>query len=422
MSMTNRKRSRWLKRLLFSGVLGAAAYGGSWWMRLPEQAPEFQTAKVARGELAQAVTATGQLSPVVKVQVGSQISGIIQSLSSDFNSPVKAGQVLTQLDPATYQAIVHQAEGYLTSARASLELARVNYQRSQRLEENELVSQSEHDKALADLHQAEAAVKINESNLERARVDLARCTIYSPIDGIVISRNVDVGQTVAASLSAPTLFFIANDLTRMQIEAHVAEADIGRIEVAQDVNFTVDAFPERTFHGKVAQVRNAPTNEQYVVTYETIIEVSNRDAKLKPGMTANVSIVTARRDNAIKIPNAALRWRPPAAVVGKDPALTASAAGAASKKSSKKSEPGSKKDKRKSERTVYVLSVQTDPVSGATNSVPHPLVIKTGITDGNHTEVLEGLQEGQQVLTGMTAAEQSLPLPQMFSLLTGRKK
>jgi len=417
--MTNSKYFRWLKRLLFCGILGAAGYAGWHWSQLPQEGPQFQTAKVTRGDLAQAVTASGQLNPVVKVQVGSQISGIIQKLSADFNSPVKAGQVLAQLDPSTYQAMVHQAEGSLASARASMELARLSYQRSQSLQKNELVSQSEHDKALADLHQAEAAVKINEANLEKVQVDLARCTIYSPIDGIVISRNVDVGQTVAASLSAPTLFFIANDLARMQIEAHVAEADIGRVEVGQDVSFTVDAFADRTFQGKVAQIRNAPTNEQYVVTYETIIEVSNRDAKLKPGMTANVSIVVARRDNVLKVPNTALRFRPPKSVevvktlAGRnadankpdvaDAPSTGDPAAAGEKKSDSAKKPDggkSKKEKKKAERTVYVLR------DGGLQAVK----LKLGIADGRDTELLDGLSEGDAVVVDMTEPKESTPM------------
>jgi HlyD family secretion protein len=284
---------------------------------------------------------------------------------------------------------------------ASLELVRLNYQRSQSLHNSELIAQSEHDRSLADLHQAEATVKINEANLEKSRVDLARCTIYSPIDGIVISRNVDVGQTVAASLSAPTLFFIANDLTRMQIEARVAEADIGRVEVAQDVNFTVDAFPERTFSGKVTQIRNAPTNEQYVVTYETIIEVSNRDAKLKPGMTANVSIIVTHRENILKIQNAALRFRPPKSIAVAKTGTNKTEVAEMSARSDKKAESAKpkkdKKDKQKSERTACVLR----------DGALHPVKLKLGITDGRETELLEGLQEGDTVVVDMSTPKES---------------
>ena len=266
---------------------------------------------MTRGAITQAVTATGTLNPVVNVQVGSQISGNIQKLFVDFNSPVKAGQVVAQIDPAVFQASVTQAEGDLANARAALELARVTAKRTEELVAKQNSAQSELDQAVAALHQAEAMVTIKEGALQKARVDLDHCTITSPIDGIVISRSVDVGQTVAASLSAPVIFTIANDLAKMQIDANVAEADIGTVEAGQKVDFTVDAFPKRTFHGEVVQVRNAPITVQNVVTYDTVIGVNNSDLKLKPGMTANVSIVGAQRDNALKVSNAALRFRPP---------------------------------------------------------------------------------------------------------------
>ncbi len=210
-----------------------------------------------------------------------------------------------------FQASVNQAEGELANARAALELARINATRIESLVAKQNSAQSELDQARATLAQAEANVKIKEGALEKAQADLDHCTIRSPIDGIVISRNVDVGQTVAASLQAPVIFTIANDLTNMQINASVAEADIGGVAVDQEVEFTVDAFPQRTFKGKVVQVRNAPTTVQNVVTYDTVIGVTNPELKLKPGMTANVSIVSAHRDNVLKVPNGALRFRPP---------------------------------------------------------------------------------------------------------------
>src|SRR6266568_5743063 len=273
----------------------------------------YQIATVTRGPITQAVTATGTLNPVVNVQVGSQVSGNILKLFADFNSQVKAGQVVAQIDPALFQAAVTQTEGDLASAQAALELAKVNGKRTQDLFARKTSSQADLDQAMANLHQAEANVKIKQGALDKAKADLEHCTITSPIDGVVISRNVDVGQTVAASLQAPVIFQIANDLTKMQIDSNVAEADVGAVEVDQDVDFTVDAFPTRTFHGKVVQVRNAPITVQNVVTYDTVIGVSNPDLKLKPGMTANVSIVIERRDNVLQIKNAALRYRPPEA-------------------------------------------------------------------------------------------------------------
>jgi HlyD family secretion protein len=339
-------------------------------------AAEYQTATVTRGAITQAVTATGTLNPVVNVQVGSQISGNIEKLFVDYNSPVKAGQVVAQIDSAVFQASVTQAEGDLANAHAALELAQVTAKRTEDLVAKQNSSRSELDQAVAALHQAEALVKIKEGALQKAKVDLDHCTITSPIDGIVISRSVDVGQTVAASLSAPIIFTIANDLTKMQIDANVAEADIGTVAVGQKVDFTVDAFPRRTFHGEVVQVRNAPITVQNVVTYDTVIGVNNADLKLKPGMTANVSIVGAQRDSILKISNAALRFRPSDA--------TPPPAGAG-ERHGKPGEPTTG-------RTVYVLR----------SSKPSPVQIKTGISDGIFTEVQDGLKEGDRAVTAMT--------------------
>ena len=388
---------RRLKRLwLFALLLVGAGLG--WYLNQSAgSSVEYETTVVSRGALTQVVTASGQLSPVVKVEVGSQISGIIEKLLVDFNSPVKAGEVIAQLDPATYEANLIQAQGNLASARAALELAQLNANRAKALQEEKLNARAEYDKGMADLHQAEAAVKISEGSLKKAQVDLARCTIYAPIDGIVISRNVNVGQTVAASLSAPTLFIIANDLTKMQIEADVAEADIGLVTMGQDVEFNVDAFPGQIFNGKVTQVRNAPKNDVGVVTYVTIIEVNNPELKLKPGMTANVSIIIAHRDDALTIPSAAFRFRMPKNPEAKKPEGSSDSAGP---RKDTKSDLSRKKEKRKSERTVYVAFAPDQAHRGDKSGVPHPVQIKTGITDGRQTEVIEGLKEGDQVVVG----------------------
>ena len=413
-----RGRSGKLKWALALAALALMLGGGAWyWMARDGDAPEYQTALVSRGELIQAVTATGQLNPVVNVQVGSQISGMIQKLFVDFNSRVTAGQVIAQIDSATYRAALRQAEGEVANARAALELARVKAARAAELRAKDLIPQADDDQARADLHQAEAAVAIREAVVQKARVDVDRCTIVSPIDGIVISRNVDVGQTVAASLSAPTLFVIANDLTKMQINANVAEADVGGIAVGQDADFTVDAFPARTFHGKVAQVRNAPITVQNVVTYDTIIEVGNPESKLKPGMTANVSIIVARREGVLTIPNAALRFRPPNASGGGDARQLSSVTleprgsmppgqgrDARQRSSVTLDRNGTQPDgatarrlggERASTRTVYVLP------AGQAHGAPTPVPINTGIGDGVSTEVIDGLQEGDRVVTGL---------------------
>jgi HlyD family secretion protein len=292
-------------------VLGVAVGGVMYFKNDHSEAPEYQTSAVTRGDLTQAVSASGTLNPVVNVQVGSQISGNIAKLFADYNSLVKSNQVVAQLDPAIFQAAVHQAEGDLANAKASLELQQVQEVRSTNLFASKLVSASEYDTAVASLHQAEAQVKIKQAALERAKLDLDHCTIYAPVDGIVISRNVDVGQTVAASMNAPVLFQVANDLSNMQIDANVSEADVGTVEQGQKVTFTVDAYPSRTFAGRVTQIRNAPVTVQNVVTYDTVIGVTNSDFKLKPGMTATVTIMSAQRTNVLKIPNAALRFRPP---------------------------------------------------------------------------------------------------------------
>jgi HlyD family secretion protein len=352
----------------------------------------YQSATVTRGPITQAVTATGTLNPVVNVQVGSQVSGNIAKLFADFNSQVKAGQVVAQIDPALFQATVTQAEGDLANAQAALELARVNAKRTQDLFARKTSSQADLDQAMANLHQAEANVKIKQGALDKAKADLEHCTITSPIDGVVISRNVDVGQTVAASLQAPVIFQIANDLTKMQIDSNVAEADVGVLQVGQDVDFTVDAFPMRTFHGKVVQVRNAPITVQNVVTYDTVIGVSNPDLKLKPGMTANVSIIIAHKDNVLQIKNAALRYRPAEATPGEVRARSSARASARS---------GAGHEQRTSERTVYVVS----------GGQPQPVQIKTGISDGVVTEVIEGLKEGDLVVTAELTSKSAAASP-----------
>ena len=299
---------KWIVIIL---LLAGAGVGIWFWANPSEKPPEFRTSLVARGDVIQAATATGTLNPVVNVQVGSQVSGIILKLYADFNSKVTNGQIIAELDPATYKANMAQVEGDLASARASLTLMEFNAKRAKELFSSKLIPESDFEKATADLLQAQAQVKIREANLQKAKVDLTRCTIYSPIDGVVIDRKVDVGQTVAASMNAPLLFMIANDLSHMQIDSNVSEADVGGIEDGQPVTFTVDAFPGRTFTGKVIQVRNAAVTVQNVVTYDTVIEVSNPDLKLKPGMTANVSIITAQKKNVLKVPNGALRFKPP---------------------------------------------------------------------------------------------------------------
>jgi HlyD family secretion protein len=384
-----------MKKLLLFIFL--AAGGGGWWyfQRQQPQTPEYVTTTLQKGDITQIVTSTGTLKPLLNVTVGCQISGTISELMADFNSVVKEGQILAQLDPSTFEAIVLQAEGELASAKASLELAGLTAQRKEELVRHNAAPKADLDAAHANLHQAQAAVQIREGALKRANVDLSRCTIYSPISGIVISRNVDVGQTVAASLSAPILFSIANDMASMLISASVSEADVGAVAEGQSADFTVDAFPYTPFTGKVQQIRNSPVTVQSVVTYDVIVEVANPELKLKPGMTANVSITVAQRKDALRLPNAALRFRPPEPTVA--PASTAEA-GPKPARSSTKPSRGTRPD-----RKVYVLR----PGSAKPETVP----VKLGITDNLTTEVLEGLAAGDVVVTALKSPPATAPAP-----------
>jgi HlyD family secretion protein len=358
-----------------------------WYVKLREDSrPQYLTAPVTRGDLTQLVTAAGQINPVTNVQVGCQISGTIAKLYVDFNSPVTNGQLVAQIDPSLYLATLHSAEGDLANSEAALELASVNARRSKELLANRLIPQSDDDQAVATLHQAEATVQIKRAAVELAKANLQYCTIYSPVDGMVISRNVDVGQTVAASLNAPTLFVIANDLTKMQIDADVGESDIGGVEEKQKVDFTVDAFPNRTFHGLVVQVRNSPTNVQNVVTYDTVIGVNNSDLKLKPGMTANVSIIVAERSDVLRVPNAALRFRPPESTTNTPPAGATAAGGPPAGNAPSGQHP---KGEHRPTRPVYVLK----------DGKLEPVQVKIGITDGVYTEIVDGLSESNNVVT-----------------------
>lgn len=312
-----------VKYLLIVVVLAAVGAGGYYYLQNrdePKQ-PEYTTTTVARGEITQAVTATGQLDAVLSVDVGSQISGQIKALYADFNTPVKEGQVLAEIDPATYQQRLRQAEASLASAQASYNLSALNAKRTQDLFGKSLVTQQEHDVAQAQLEQTKAQLMTAQATVENARVDLSRCTIYSPIDGTVIAKLTEVGKTVAASQNVPILFTIANDLSKMHITAAVAEADVGSVDVKQTVNCTAEAFPNRNFTGVVTQVRNAPKTTSNVVSYDTIIDVDNRDLKLRPGMTANVSIVVARRDKVLRVPNATLRVRMPDGIAAAKPTV-----------------------------------------------------------------------------------------------------
>ncbi len=284
----------------------------------------YKTAKIERGTIVSSVAATGNLSAVTTVQVGTQVSGTILKLYVDFNSRVKKGQPIAEIDPSLFNASVEQSQGNYFSAEANLQKAKIalidaerTFKRNRQMLNDGIISQGDFDNAETTLNSAKATVKGAEGALAQARGSLMQAqtnfrysVIRSPVDGVVISRAVDVGQTVAASFSTPTLFTIAQDLTKMQIEVSVDEADISRIKLQQKTDFTVDSYPEQTFHGSVTQIRSAPIITQNVVTYVVVVSVDNSDLKLKPGMTANVTVEVAKKDDVLKLPPAALRFKP----------------------------------------------------------------------------------------------------------------
>jgi HlyD family secretion protein len=297
---------------------------GAYYVRRPEEAPQIVTGVVSRGPIVAAISASGTVEPVTTVQVGTQISGTVQALYADFNSVVKKGQVVARLDPSLVKAEIEKARATLVRAEAEVERLEVALQdaetkasRARELAARQLIAAADLEAAdvaqqvaQAQVRSARAQVTEARASLSQAEVDLQKTVIAAPIDGIVIARNVDVGQTVAASLQASTLFSIAADLTQLQVKANIDESDLGAMQEGQPVTFTVDAYPEQPFSGRVKQVRLNPVVDQNVVTYAAIITARNPELKLRPGMTANVTIETARRDNALRLPSAALRFRP----------------------------------------------------------------------------------------------------------------
>jgi HlyD family secretion protein len=306
-------------------LLGAAGAGGAFfYTNRGDKEPIVTTLKTSRGSIIDAVGATGTLQAVRTVTVGTQVSGIVQELYADFNQIVRKGQVVARLDPSILETQVETANANLTNANANLERQKVTVADSQaklarakELSARQLINKVDLENAEVTVKQAEAQLKSTQSSIvqaeaavNKAKVDLDHTVITAPIDGIVIKRSVDKGQTVAASMSAPELFIIAADLTQMQVNASIDESDVGRMRPGQAVTFRVDAYPTETFHGTVNQVRLNPVTVQNVVTYSTVIDVPNPELKLKPGMTANVNIEIARRDNVLRVPNAAIRFRP----------------------------------------------------------------------------------------------------------------
>jgi HlyD family secretion protein len=322
--MTARSKSRSTATILI--VTALVVTGGAWAWRRASSAPpvSFRTARVDRGSVEATVTATGALNAVVTVQVGSQVSGIIQKLGADFNSKVTQGQVIAQIDPTRFRANLAQADAALKSAEAALVHADVNVRqakieldRAKPLADKGVIgaadldaAKSKYDQAVADKASADAQVAQSRASVGVARVDLEHTTITAPIDGTVLQRSVDVGQTVAASLQAPVLFTIAQDLSRMEVHAAIDEADVGKLHEGQEATFSVDAYPGEMFHGTIFQIRSQPTVTQNVVTYDAVLRVDNKDGRLRPGMTASVRAVSQKHEGVLRIPNSALRFRP----------------------------------------------------------------------------------------------------------------
>jgi len=395
-------------------ALAGAGYGAYRQFFAAAATPAWKLAAIERGPIVASVSATGTLNPVVAVQVSSQISGQLRDIFVDFNSAVKAGELIARIAPETYEHRVRQAEADLEAARATVAIqqaelyrAQVNladaerdFERKQTLVDKNFISPAELDKAKTTLEAARAQrrvveaqarnsaalVRQREAQLGQARVDLGRTEIRAPVDGIVIKRSVEPGQTVAASLQAPELFVIARNLTDMQVETAIDEADVGRLRVGQPASFTVDAFPGRRFKGEVLQVRKAAQVVSNVVSYTVVISAANPDLILLPGMTANVRIVTAEKDDALKVPNAALRFRPPAT-------------------------EGEQKSAAAGRRTARSDSRLWAP---GPDGKPLAIDVTTGINDGAHTEIVSGeIAAGREVIVGtaVAATEKSRSAP-----------
>jgi len=397
---SNNSRDKYMKKILLVAAISLSILAvAGYFLFLKKTPPTYKTAKAGRGSVVATVSATGTLNAVTTVQVGTQVSGTIQKLFVDYNSLVKKGQVIAQIDPAIFNSQVQQSQGNYQSALANLaKLKSVALDAARTLKRNRqllvegIVSQGDFDTAETNYQQSVAAIRAAEGNVlqtrgasRQAQTNLHYATIRSPVDGVVVSRNVDVGQTVAASFQTPTLFTIAQDLTKMQINTSVDEADIGKVKVGQPAVFNVDAYPESQFKGVVSQVRIAPIITQNVVTYDVVIIVENRDLKLKPGMTANVNIEVLRRENILSIPSAALRFKP--ADTGEETKQRSSAG---------KSRSGDSLPQR-----VFILQ----------DGKPLRVSVQSGITDDSHVEIVAGeLRSGQEVII-----EQVLPKKQESS-------
>lgn len=357
-----------MKKIVTIIIVLAVIVGAFFFFRSGEKkATSYETVELKRGTINNTVTATGTIEPITKVDVGTQVSGTISHIYADYNSVVKKGQLLAELDRKLLDAELKSEMANLKSSKSEYEYQKKNYNRLHQLHEKKLISDTEYEEALYQYEKAEQTYEKAQATLVKAQSNLEYATIYSPIDGVVLSREVEEGQTVAASFETPTMFTIANDLRKMQVIANVDEADIGQVEEGQRVTFTVDAFPDDTFEGDVTQVRLNPTTESNVVTYEVVIDAPNPDLKLKPGLTANITVYTMEKDNILLAPLKAFRFTAEG--------IEAPTAG-------------------RGEKVVWVLTAE-----GIV-----PKVIKTGVSDGIFMEVREGIQEGSRLVVGIQRA------------------
>ena len=378
-------RGLWIGGAIAIAIGGSLGYG--YWLSRQRPAMHYVTAAVTRGAVIRSVSASGTVNPFLTIIVGAYVSGVIQNLYCDYNTVVKKGQLCAQIDSRPYKAALSQAEGRLARDQAQLEGARISLERySTLLKENSIARQTFEDQ-VALVHQLEGTVKLDQGVVETARVNLDYTNIISPVKGTVVSRNVTIGQTVAASFQTPTLFLIATDLTSMEVDTNVTESDIGGIRKDENASFTVESFPDRPFDAKVLQLRQAPQTVQNVVTYDVVIGFDNKELLLKPGMTATVRIITARRDDALRIPDQALRF---------------TLGGIASTAHSDRETPG---EAQKSQ--AWLLR----------DGRPERVVLKLGLDDEINSEVIEGdLKLGEKVIIGERRSGQATPGPFRFGL------
>ena len=365
--------------LIAAGVVAAGVC--IWLIARPSKGPKvlLETAPISHITIRNSVTATGTVEPVTQVEVGTQVSGIIDKLYADYNDQVKAGQLIAEMDKVTLQAELESAQAQLASSKTEYEYQTKNYARTKTLHEKQLVSDAEYDQAFYLYETARNAYEQSQAAMVKVKRNLGYATITSPIDGVVISRAVEEGQTVAAGFETPTLFTIANDLTQMQVVADVDEADIGQVADGQRVQFSVDAYPDDTFEGTVLQVRLEATTESNVVTYEVVIDAPNPDLKLKPGLTANVTIFTLEKDDATAVPTKALRFVPNAELLGE--------LGLTIDQPEQQAAPGS--------RDLWVKE----------GTMLRPRRVYAGAASGDMTEITEGLTGSEEIVTGLVTAK-----------------